>query len=63
MSGGRLPRNSGAHALSVADTVREALGGKVPIDVTNQLEFPDGTNLRLSVANDDSLSEQIQRAR
>ena len=35
---------------------------KILIDITNPLEFPDGTNLRLSVANDDSLSEQIQRA-
>ena len=44
---------SGAHALSVADTAQEALGGKILIDVTN---------LRLSVANDGSLSEQIRRA-
>lgn len=53
---------AGAHALSVADTVSRAVRDKILIDVTNPLEFPDGATLRLSVANDDSLSEQIQRA-
>ena len=53
---------SGAHAMAVAETVRDAMGDKILIDVTNPLEFPDGVNLRLSVSNDDSLSEQIQRA-
>ena len=53
---------SGAHAMAVAETVRDAIGDKILIDVTNPLEFPDGVNLRLSVSNDDSLSEQIQRA-
>lgn len=52
---------AGAHALSVADAVRTAVRDKILIDVTNPLEFPDGKTLRLSVANDDSLSEQIQR--
>ncbi len=53
---------SGAYAVSVAETVREFVHEKIVIDVTNPLEFPDGSTLRLSVANDDSLSEQIQRA-
>lgn len=52
----------GAHALSVAQSVIHAVKDKILVDVTNPLEFPDGTTLRLSVANDNSLSEQIQRA-
>lgn len=38
------------------------LEGKVLIDVTNPLDFSGGFPPRLSVCNDDSLGEQIQRA-
>lgn len=39
----------------------ENLAGKVLIDVANTLDFSQGMPPRLSVANDDSLGEQIQR--
>jgi 8-hydroxy-5-deazaflavin:NADPH oxidoreductase len=38
------------------------LKGKVLIDVANALDFSQGTPPTLSVGNDDSLAEQIQRA-
>jgi 8-hydroxy-5-deazaflavin:NADPH oxidoreductase len=37
------------------------LAGKVLIDVSNPLDFSKGTPPRLSVCNDDSVAEQIQR--
>jgi predicted dinucleotide-binding enzyme len=40
----------------------ENLGGKVLIDAANPLDFSRGMPPRLSVCNDDSLGEQIQRA-
>ena len=39
----------------------EELRGKVLVDVANPLDFSGGMPPRLSVANDDSLAEQIQR--
>src|SRR5919199_5873986 len=39
----------------------EELRGKVLVDVANPLDFSGGLPPRLSVANDDSLAEQIQR--
>ena len=39
----------------------EELRGKVLVDVANPLDFSGGMPPRLSVANDDSLGEQIQR--
>lgn len=51
---------SGAHAITVAETVRTGLTGKILIDVTNPLEFPADAPMRLSVANDDSLGERVQ---
>ena len=48
------------------DALRQAgpanLDGKVLIDVANPLDFSKGMPPRLSVCNDDSLGEQIQRA-
>jgi len=38
------------------------LGGKVLLDIANPLDFSRGFPPRLSVCNDDSLGEQIQRA-
>ena len=38
------------------------LGGKVLVDVSNPLDFSGGMPPALSVCNDDSLAEQIQRA-
>lgn len=53
---------SGQHALEVVAAAAEGLTGKVLIDVTNPLDFSRGFPPRLSVMNDDSLGEQIQRA-
>jgi predicted dinucleotide-binding enzyme len=40
----------------------ENVGGKVLVDVANPLDFSAGMPPRLSICNDDSLAEQIQRA-
>ena len=40
----------------------ESLAGKVLVDVSNPLDFSRGMPPRLSVCNDDSLGEQVQRA-
>jgi len=40
----------------------EALAGKVLIDISNPLDFSKGMPPSLSVANTDSLGEQVQRA-
>ena len=48
------------NALELAGA--ESLAGKVLVDVANPLDFSRGMPPRLSVCNDDSLAEQIQRA-
>jgi len=53
---------AGQHALAVAERVADGLEGKVLIDLTNPLDFRQGFPPRLSVCNDDSLGEQLQRA-
>jgi len=53
---------AGQHALAVVEAAGAALEGKVLIDLTNPLDFSKGFPPRLSVLNDDSLGEQIQRA-
>lgn len=53
---------SGAHAVSVVHGAAEGLAGKVLIDLSNPLDFSQGFPPRLSVCNDDSLGEQVQRA-
>jgi predicted dinucleotide-binding enzyme len=47
-------------ALESAGT--EQLAGKVLVDVSNPLDFSQGMPPKLTVCNDDSLAEQIQRA-
>ncbi len=47
------------HALALAGA--EQLAGKVLVDVANPLDFSQGTPPTLTVCNDDSLGEQIQR--
>lgn len=47
-----------ALALANAD---ETLAGKVAVDVTNPLDFSKGMPPTLTIANDDSLGEQLQR--
>jgi predicted dinucleotide-binding enzyme len=52
----------GAVFLDVAKTLNPtALGGKVLVDVSNPLEFSDGT-MTLSICNTNSLGEQVQKA-
>ena len=52
----------GEHTLSVLSSAGAALDGKVLVDVSNPLDFSKGFPPTLSVSNDDSLAEQIQRA-
>lgn len=54
---------AGVHSLTALQAVGAAsLAGKVLIDVANPLDFDGGFPPRLSVAGEDSLGEQIQRA-
>jgi predicted dinucleotide-binding enzyme len=54
---------AGTASLSALEAAgAESLAGKVLVDVANPLDFSRGMPPRLSVCNDDSLSEQIQRA-
>jgi 8-hydroxy-5-deazaflavin:NADPH oxidoreductase len=52
----------GAVFLEVAKTLSPgALAGKVLVDVSNPLEFPNGT-MSLSICNTSSLGEEVQKA-
>jgi predicted dinucleotide-binding enzyme len=54
---------SGVASLEALEAAgADNLGGKILIDVANPLDFSQGMPPRLSVCNDDSLGEQIQRA-
>lgn len=54
---------SGASSLDALRAAgAENLKGKILIDVANPLDFSHGMPPRLTVCNDDSLGEQIQRA-
>jgi 8-hydroxy-5-deazaflavin:NADPH oxidoreductase len=53
---------AGVGALAAAESARAGLGGKLLIDVSNPLDFSRGMPPRLTVSNDDSLGEQLQRA-
>src|SRR5215208_5002873 len=54
---------NGEHSLAaLAQAGNDNLRGKVLVDVTNPLDFSRGRPPTLSVCNDDSLGEQIQRA-
>ncbi|MEZ4241074.1 MAG: NAD(P)-binding domain-containing protein [Myxococcota bacterium] len=52
----------GASLQVLAQVGPEALAGKILVDIANPLDFSAGMPPRLSVCNDDSLGEQIQRA-
>jgi len=53
---------AGVASLAALDQVgQELLAGKVLLDVANPLDFTHGFPPTLSVCNDDSLGEQIQR--
>jgi hypothetical protein len=47
---------------ALAAAGEEKLAGKTLVDVANPLDFSEGQPPRLSVCNDDSLAERIQRA-
>lgn len=47
---------------ALAAAGEEALAGKILLDVSNPLDFSKGFPPRLSICNDDSLGEAIQRA-
>lgn len=54
---------AGVHALGVLESAgAENLEGKLLLDITNPLDFSNGFPPTLSVCNDDSIGEQIQRA-
>jgi 8-hydroxy-5-deazaflavin:NADPH oxidoreductase len=53
---------AGEHSLEALGAAGSSLAGKVVIDVANPLDFSHGMPPILSVANTDSLGEQIQRA-
>ena len=53
---------NGGTSVAMLTEVGDVLRGKVLIDVSNALDFSQGFPPRLSVVNDDSLGEQIQRA-
>jgi predicted dinucleotide-binding enzyme len=54
---------AGVASLAALDAAgAEQLAGKVLVDVSNPLDFSGGTPPTLTVCNDDSLGEQIQRA-
>ncbi|TNE91929.1 MAG: NADP oxidoreductase [Deltaproteobacteria bacterium] len=53
---------SGLHSLTALELAgRDALAGKILVDVANPLDFSNGFPPTLSVCNDDSLGERIQR--
>jgi predicted dinucleotide-binding enzyme len=53
---------AGAGAVPAVEAAGAALDGKVVVDITNPLDFSKGFPPSLTVANTDSLSEQLQRA-
>jgi predicted dinucleotide-binding enzyme len=54
---------AGAASLQALESAgADNLGGKVLVDVSNPLDFSQGMPPRLTVCNDDSVGEQIQRA-
>lgn len=54
---------AGAHSLEALEAAgHENLAGKVLLDIANPLDFSAGMPPTLTVANTDSLGEQIQRA-
>lgn len=53
--------NGAASVAALGEVGATALAGKVLLDVANPLDFSNGFPPTLSVCNDDSLAEQIQR--
>ncbi|MEA2193074.1 MAG: 8-hydroxy-5-deazaflavin:NADPH oxidoreductase [Solirubrobacteraceae bacterium] len=54
---------AGAHSLEALEMAgAEQLAGKLLVDVSNPLDFSRGMPPTLTVCNDDSLGEQLQRA-
>ncbi len=53
---------AGHASVSVLTSLKELIGNKILIDITNSLDFSKGMPPILSVVNSDSLGEQNQRA-
>lgn len=53
---------SGAQTLAVIAAAGPHLDGKILVDIANPLDFSRGMPPSLTVCNDDSLGEQVQRA-
>ncbi len=53
---------NGAASVQLLSEIADQVGSSVLIDVSNALDFSNGFPPTLSVVNDDSLGEQIQRA-
>lgn len=54
---------AGAHAVAAVEAGgADNYDGKILVDVTNPLDFSGGFPPKLTVMNDDSLAEQLQRA-
>jgi NADPH-dependent F420 reductase len=47
--------------IDVLSAIKDQLDGKVLVDITNPLDFSQGTPPRLTVSNDDSMGETVQR--
>ena len=52
----------GVTALDVLKSAGDGVNGKTMIDISNPLDFSKGMPPTLSICNDDSLGEQLQRA-
>ena len=53
---------AGTTALDVLESAGDGANGKTMIDISNPLDFSKGMPPTLSICNDDSLGEQLQRA-
>lgn len=53
---------SGLASLKILSGIKKAIADKVLIDISNPLDFSKGFPPTLSVCNNDSLAEQIQKA-
>ncbi len=53
---------NGDGAVPAVEAARDALRGKLLVDVSNPLDFSHGFPPTLTVTNDDSLGERVQRA-
>lgn len=53
---------SGDGALEILKSIKDQIGGKILVDISNPLDFSHGSPPSLFVSNTDSLAERIQKA-